>query len=127
MACGLPVLAANSGGPIETVVDLDSVEEKAEGGTGLLRTPNGSEWGEALARLVVMGGAERRRVGQTGKKRVEERFDLIGMGKRLEVVCRKAEEMGSVGFDEGRLILAVGVLGAGVAAGVWVLRRVLGI
>lgn len=127
MACGLPVLAANSGGPIETVVDLDSPEGKAGGGTGLLRTPNGAEWGEALARLVVMGASERRKVGETGKKRVEERFDLIGMGKRLEVVCRKAEEMGSVGFDEGRLILALGFLGAGAAVGVWVLRSILGI
>lgn len=127
MACGLPVLAANSGGPIETVVDLDSTEGKAGGGTGLLRTPNGAEWGEALARLVTMGPSERRKIGETGRKRVEERFDLVGMGGRLEVVCRKAEAMGAVGLDGGRLVLALGVMGAVSSIGVWALRKVVGI
>lgn len=114
MACGLPVLAVNSGGPTETVVDLDHAPEGTRG-TGLLRPADGVKWAEALSTLVLMKPSERRSIGEAGKKRTKELFDVEGMGVRLEEACRKAEEMGRVSL----LWIWMGSLAAGMTA--WVL------
>lgn len=113
MACGLPVLAANSGGPRETVLDLDA---STGGGTGLLRKPVGAEWASALARLVGLKEAERKAISERAKERVKDLFDLEAMGARLDQACRKAESMGGV-VPLG--IWAVAAMGVAGAALVW--------
>lgn len=117
MACGLPVLATNTGGPIETVVDR-SDEKTDEVGTGLLRAPEGPKWADALAQLVMMKNSDRQAMGEEGKRRVRDLFALERMGEKLDRACRTAEEMGAVGLDEGRLLL-VGAALAAVAAGLY--------
>jgi alpha-1,3/alpha-1,6-mannosyltransferase len=117
MACGLPVLATNTGGPIETVVDRSEAKSD-EVGTGLLRAPEGPKWADALAQLVMMKNSDRQAMGEEGKRRVKELFALERMGEKLDRACRTAEEMGAVGLDEGRLLL-VGAALAAVAAGLY--------
>ena len=60
------MLAVNSGGPLESVV---------EGETGFLRPPEPTAWAECLARLLRDAGL-RGRLGQAGRARARERFSL---------------------------------------------------
>lgn len=94
MACGLPVLAVNSGGPTETVVDLSR-----DGGTGLLRRPDEIEWSEALKRLITLPEDERKVVSAVARKRVQEHFSAETLGKEMEQACREA-----IGMAGGKLV-----------------------
>ncbi|CDZ97216.1 glycosyltransferase family 4 protein [Phaffia rhodozyma] len=115
MACKLPVLAVNSGGPTETVVDLADASQ-GETGTGLLRPAEGAQWAKALAKLVLMKPAERKLLGESGSKRTKELFDIKGMGFRLEEACRQAEEMGPVSN-----LAWIGAASLGVLFAAWAL------
>lgn len=90
MACGLPVLACNTGGPTETVVDF---AEKNP--TGFLRPPQPEEWAPALARLVSLSDDERRQVSDAAKKRVREQFSSETLGKQMDLACREAVKVGN--------------------------------
>ncbi|CAK9784919.1 putative glycolipid mannosyltransferase [Cutaneotrichosporon oleaginosum] len=81
MACGLPVLACNTGGPTETVV---------EGETGYLRPPSAEEWAPALAALINLSTEERSRIAKNGKTRVREQFSSSTLGRELDAACRQA-------------------------------------
>jgi len=70
---GTPVLACNSGGPCETVVD---------GETGFLREPRPDEWGEAVLQLVNDPN-KARDMGRNGKKRVNKYFSKETFVTRL--------------------------------------------
>lgn len=75
MACGRPVVASDAGGPREIVVD---------GVTGYL-TPPGDP--EAIAERVVnllKDPKKRVRMGQAGRRRVEELFGIEVMARRIE-------------------------------------------
>jgi alpha-1,3/alpha-1,6-mannosyltransferase len=124
MACGLPVLATDSGGPIETVVDRAAAKVD-EHGTGLLRAPEGPKWAEALAQLVNLKPAERAAMGDEGRRRVRALFALEPMGEKLERACRRAEEMGAVGVDDGRLLLVGAVVVALAATAFYAARAIL--
>lgn len=124
MACGLPVLATNTGGPVETVVDRAAAKAD-EHGTGLLRAPDGPQWAAALAELVLLKPAERVAMAAEGRARVEARFALASMGAALERACRRAEEMGAVGVDNGRLLLAGAVIAGVLSALYYALRACL--
>lgn len=75
MAAGLPVLAVNNGGPLETVVD---------GETGYLRPAVKSVWAEALSTLAQLSEQERAEIGRAGKKRVDEYFSKQAMSRGFE-------------------------------------------
>jgi alpha-1,3/alpha-1,6-mannosyltransferase len=105
-ACGLPVLAVNSGGPVETVVDLDS--GSAGGGTGLLREPVVEEWAKAIARLVQLDPKERERISQAAKKRVTEKFSSDTLGRELEEACNQAFSRGDVHVQIGDKLIWYG-------------------
>ncbi len=81
MACGIPVVSTNVGGPRETIVD---------GETGFLVPPN--EPGMLAARVIeLLGSAERRcQMGHKGRQRVLERYDLRASVARLERVYAEA-------------------------------------
>ena len=79
MLARVPVLAADSGGPKETV---------KEGETGWLRDPEDVEaWTEIMG-LVSSDGKENEktleRMGEMGRKWVKERFGREEMGARLQ-------------------------------------------
>ncbi|KAK5656233.1 hypothetical protein OQA88_4994 [Cercophora sp. LCS_1] len=75
MLRGVPVLAADSGGPRETVV---------EGVTGWLRDPEEvGEWTGVMER-VLDGGKELDEMGRKGRERVSDKFAVEGMAERLD-------------------------------------------
>jgi alpha-1,3/alpha-1,6-mannosyltransferase len=109
MYAGLPVLAANTGGPVETVT---------EGETGWLRdakSPN--EWTEVMRNaLWDTNDIDIARMAKNGITRVEKEFSRHAMGESLE---REIQEM----FDVGRrpfiglqqLVLGFALVGAVIA------------
>lgn len=83
MACGCPVLASSAGGGAEAVLDGD---------TGLLVPPNDFEaTTQALDRLLGDPGL-RRRMGQAGRRRVEDYFAMDKYIARVLAVYHKAIE-----------------------------------
>lgn len=113
MACGLPVLACSSGGPVESVVQTPKEER-----TGWLREPMAEVWAEALVEIVGMGGEERKELGERAKRRAREKFGMEAMAGMLEEVVREAAGMGEVrwrdvvgiGMGEGTALMALVVL-----------------
>ncbi|KAL1971331.1 hypothetical protein VTN77DRAFT_283 [Rasamsonia byssochlamydoides] len=77
MHAGLPVLASNTGGPLETIV---------EGETGWLRDARKVDEWTAIMRKVLfeMDEQEFARMAANGKKRAESEFSLTALGDRLE-------------------------------------------
>lgn len=80
MAAGRPVIAADSGGPTETVRD---------GVTGFLRPPTADAFAEAL-RVVVDDPAAADRLGAAGRERVAAHFSVQAFGERLEAIVRSS-------------------------------------
>lgn len=89
MRVGVPVLASNTGGPLETVV-----EDK----TGWLRDANNTpDWTDVMNKVLYkMDQADTDRMAAAGKERVEQEFSLAAMGDRLE------EEIGDMLQSERR-------------------------
>jgi alpha-1,3/alpha-1,6-mannosyltransferase len=77
MRAGTPVLAADNGGPTETVVD---------GETGFLRDPEDVDAWTAVIDKVLnkMSDAQLKEMGQAGKRRVREKFAEDTMAERLD-------------------------------------------
>ncbi|OJJ51053.1 hypothetical protein ASPZODRAFT_127056 [Penicilliopsis zonata CBS 506.65] len=77
MHAGLPVLASNTGGPLETIV---------EGETGWLRDAHAvPEWTAVMDQVLYqMDRADLARMAAAGKARAEKEFSLVAMGDRLE-------------------------------------------
>jgi alpha-1,3/alpha-1,6-mannosyltransferase len=80
MALGTPVLAADSGGPTESIVD---------GLTGYLRAPNANAFSEALVELLQNPEGSRR-MGAAGRTRVEEKFSIQAMAEALIPILESA-------------------------------------
>ena len=77
MQAGVPVLAADSGGPRETVIE-------GEEGTGWLRDPGDAEGWSEVMRGVVEGDEEVEEMGRRGRDRVRREFSREKMVGRLE-------------------------------------------
>lgn len=73
MYCCCPVIAVNSGGPLESVAD---------GETGFLCEPTAEAFSEAMGRLVREPQL-RRDMGQAGRKRVQDKFSLQAFSEQL--------------------------------------------
>lgn len=84
MACGLPVVAVNNGGPMETVSD---------GVTGLLRSSSAQEWSEAIIRLVNLSLEDRAKMGEAGQQRVKDYFDVNVLARGFERSARDVLEL----------------------------------
>lgn len=115
MACGLPVLAANSGGPTESIVDLETTSSSSEqvtvgndAGTGLLRSPKPAEWAPAIRQLLSLSSAQRQAIKQAGMDRVAENFSSEKLGKEVEEACRQALTMGDVHGQMGDKLIWAG-------------------
>ncbi|EST05537.1 Glycosyl transferase, family 1 [Kalmanozyma brasiliensis GHG001] len=105
MACGLPVLATNTGGPVETVVDLalsaDGTPTNLTTGTGLLRHPSASIWAVSLVALLRLSPSHRSQISSSAKQRIKEKFSTEVLALALERACYDAYELGRVKGDEG--------------------------
>ena len=66
MACDLPVLACDSGGPIESIVN--SPEDKF---TGWLKTPDADVWADALTEILDLSPEDREALGRRARRRAE--------------------------------------------------------
>ncbi|EEP79817.1 hypothetical protein UREG_04663 [Uncinocarpus reesii 1704] len=79
MHAGLPVLAVNTGGPLETIVN---------GKTGWLRDADSvAEWTGVIAQVLSdMDATQLESMGKLGRERVEQYFSLNAMGDSLEEV-----------------------------------------
>jgi alpha-1,3/alpha-1,6-mannosyltransferase len=77
MLAGVPVLAANTGGPLETVVD---------GKTGWLCSPEDTEGWTGVMNKVLhkMTEKELAAIGNAGKERVRREFSDVKMAERLD-------------------------------------------
>ena len=77
MRAGIPVLASNTGGPLETIV---------EGETGWLRdAKKDADWTAVMDKVLYgMDQKEFDRMSIAAKERVEREFSLTAMGDRLE-------------------------------------------
>ncbi|KAI0333145.1 alpha-1,3-mannosyltransferase ALG2 [Cubamyces sp. BRFM 1775] len=91
MVCGLPILACNTGGPTESVVDQPAAER-----TGWLRPPDSEVWAEALVEIVSMSGEERRELAERAKRRAREKFGMEAMARDLEIALQETVAMGPV-------------------------------
>ncbi|WEW56905.1 Alpha-1,3-mannosyltransferase-like protein [Emydomyces testavorans] len=77
MHAGLPVLAANTGGPLETILD---------GETGWLRDASSVEdWTGVIKKVLWdMETEQLHKMGKLGQERVEQNFSRQAMGDKLE-------------------------------------------
>lgn len=77
MRAGIPVLASNTGGPLETIV---------EGETGWLRDANNvQDWTDVMDKVLYgLDQESTQRMAVAGKARAEKEFSLTAMGDRLE-------------------------------------------
>lgn len=113
MRAGVPVLASNTGGPLETIV---------EGETGWLRDAKvDADWTAVMDKVLYgMKQEELDRMSVAAKERVEKEFSLMAMGEKLEQEIEEMlgqEQRPFHGFQQVLALLAlVGVVLALAAA-----------
>ena len=116
MLAGVPVLAANSGGPLETVVD---------GQTGWLRDPEKvGDWTEVVRQVLHdMPAAQLRGMGLAGRERVEAEFSESKMAQKLDQELEdmvRAPRVRALEIQD--VLLVVGIFGLWVVVMVSLLR-----
>lgn len=110
MNYGLPVLASNTGGPLETIVD---------GRTGWLRDVNKDEEWTYIVRKVLHAFSETRKADMSAaaKKRVEENFTKQIMARRFDdEIADMLSEKRSKFVERDTVAMAVAVVGCFAAA-----------
>ncbi|KAF5386944.1 hypothetical protein D9615_002022 [Tricholomella constricta] len=103
MVCGVPVLACDSGGPTESVLD-----SPAEDKTGWLRTPDADVWADALLQIVSLNDTERDALSTRARARARALFGMDAMASGIEVALVEAVGMGDVsrlGFNAWLMFL----------------------
>ena len=91
MSSGLPVLACNSGGPTESIID-----DPPHLRTGWLRAPEAASWAAALLEIAELSPAERSALAGRARARAHEHFGMEAMGRKLESALMEAAKMGRV-------------------------------
>jgi len=91
MASGVPVLACNTGGPTESVVNSPEIEK-----TGWLRPPDPKVWAEALHSIVELSTDERTMLAHRAKVRARSQFGMDAMASKIEAALLEAVRMGPV-------------------------------
>lgn len=119
MSYGLPVLASNTGGPLETILD---------GRTGWLRDVDKEEEWTYIVRKVLHAFSETRRADMSAaaKKRVQENFTKQIMAKRFDgEITKMVDEKRSEFVERDTVVTAVALVGCFVAALLAVVFRAL--
>ena len=117
MLAGVPVLAANSGGPLETIVD---------GETGWLRPADDVEqWTELMRRVLFHFTEEHlRHMGEVGRERVKEEFSETKMARRLDEEIEALVKAPRVQVTElPDVLLGLGILGMVAVAVIGILYK----
>jgi alpha-1,3/alpha-1,6-mannosyltransferase len=123
MAAGLPVLATNSGGPMESVVDLAVMGEAAQGGvgigtglkfenaqgTGLLRRGAPKLWSLATLQLLRLSEAQRTQLAHNARTRVQDKFSRPSMARAFERCLWELQDLGHVRAEEGLLQWSIAI------------------
>ncbi|CAE6505399.1 unnamed protein product [Rhizoctonia solani] len=119
MICGVPVVACDSGGPMESVVDPD---KRTGGGerTGFLLPPDPDLWARALQTILHFSPEQRASIATTAQQRVKEMFSLESLTLGMEGALVRAVQMGEVG-STGATVGTI-LLGVGLGAGVWMVK-----
>ena len=91
MACGVPVLACNTGGPTESVVNSPEIEK-----TGWLQPPDSEIWAGTLRDIVELSVDERTMLAHRAKVRARSQFGMDVMASKIEAALLEAVRMGSV-------------------------------
>lgn len=80
MLARTPVLAANSGGPVETIRDEE---------TGWLRSPEDvPAWSDVVQRALAMPDSELSEMGERGATRVRNLFGRDQMAERFDTIVK---------------------------------------
>lgn len=118
MLAGVPVLAANSGGPLETVIDAE---------TGWLRSVEKvDQWTEVIQRVLhELSDSQLKQLGENGRARVKEEFSETEMAHRLDnefeamVQARRVEatELGDVAMSIPMIVCCLLAICAVIMAG----------
>ena len=115
MLAGVPVLATNTGGPLETIYD---------GRTGWLRSPDKVEqWTEVMRKALIPSSADNlRAMGQRGRERVLAEFSHAKMteslDREIDDLCRSTEKRPPILSAKAYFVccslcgIAFGILGA---------------
>lgn len=97
MVCGLPVVACNSGGPIESIVPfpLDSSSTKSLNPqpTGFLVEPKQSAFTSAVLRVISLSPAERAALSKAAQARAKTLFSLTAMSEQLVDVLKSVKSL----------------------------------
>ncbi|KAF8921570.1 mannosyltransferase [Mucidula mucida] len=93
MIGGVPVLACDSGGPVESVVD-----DPPEVRTGWLRAPEVELWAEALKEINALTEDERAALSSRAKDRARTKFGMDAMAKDIDQALHEAVDMGPTGL-----------------------------
>lgn len=91
MICGVPILACDSGGPTESIVDAPSDIR-----TGWLRPPEPAIWADTLREILSLPSHEKEALSARGKARARELFSLDAMSRGLEKALVAAVSLGAV-------------------------------
>ena len=91
MVCGVPVLACNTGGPTESIVNSPEIEK-----TGWLRPPDPEVWAEALQSIVELSVDERTMLSHRAKVRAKSQFGMDAMAGKIEAALLEAVKLGPV-------------------------------
>ena len=106
MHAGIPVLASNTGGPLETIVEDE---------TGWLRDANSvPEWTAVMDKVLYeLDQDTLDRMAAAGKRRVEREFSLAAMGDRVEeeVSDMLASERRPFDFGSQKLLIVLSLSG----------------
>lgn len=129
MVCGVPVLACESGGPVESIipfpagdlVDFANLDPKP---TGFLAAPTTAAFAAALLRIMHLSVAQRAELSSAAKARAREHFGMDAMCTGLRGVLREAVGKGRVkGFFE---IGEVSVTQYRIARGIFAILAAIG-
>lgn len=91
MVCGLPILATNTGGPTESILDHPREER-----TGWLCASDPQIWANALNEIMELSADERQALGVRARSRARELFGMESMAKGLELALQDAVSRGPV-------------------------------
>ncbi|EIW85584.1 glycosyltransferase family 4 protein [Coniophora puteana RWD-64-598 SS2] len=110
MLYGIPVVACNSGGPTESVVDTP--EDKR---TGWLREPEPEAWASALGEIVGLSDEKRQAMKMRAVERAKGTFGMDAMAESLENALQDAVAMGLVPTPWTLFLLIFTLLAAFIA------------
>lgn len=109
MLAAVPVLAANNGGPTETVVEHT---------TGWLRDPaRPEEWTEVMDKVLHgLKNADRKHMAEMGVARVKAQFAVDQMAKNLSKIFQEMDEQPRKKAESAMIGVGLGLVGSAAVA-----------